>query len=185
MLADAFACALAERRTPRGRRRWYAIYAPGREQATCDKVRRLLSRDVLEDAFVMRKERWTKRGGQWSLRTVPMHQGYFFAVTRDVLLLERELSRLSFPVHLAGAEGRHLPSLSAQAQKWYEGALDGTHIMRASAGVMEDGALRVCSGPLAGQENRVFGVDRHKRLCQVTVDGALVERVALSVSFKD
>ncbi|WP_206214625.1 hypothetical protein [Adlercreutzia sp. ZJ242] len=173
------------RRSPRGRRRWYLVHAPGREQATCDKVRKLMPPDLLEDAFVMRKERWRKYHGVWSLYPVPMYHEYFFVVTRDVLALDKELSKLTFPARIAKADGSsHFAPLSKGAQEWYEGVLDGERVIRTSTAVIEDGVLHVQSGPLIGQEDRVVKVDRHKRFCFVDVDGGFAECVPMDVPFK-
>lgn len=172
------------RRSPRGRRRWYLVHAPGREQATCDKVRRLMPSDLLDDAFVMRKERWRKYHGEWRLYPVPMYQEYFFVVTKDALALDRELAKLTFPARIAKTDGRHLAPLSASAQEWYEGALDGQRVIRSSTAVIEGGVLRVRSGPLVGQEDRVVKVDRHRRLCFVDVGDGFAECVPLDVPFK-
>ncbi|WP_165249394.1 hypothetical protein [Adlercreutzia sp. ZJ141] len=173
------------RRTPRGTRRWYVVHAPGREQATCDKVRKLMSPDLLEDAFVMRKERWRKYHGTWSLYPVPMYHEYFFVVTKDVLTLDKELAKLSFPARIAKADAtRHFAPLSAAAQEWYEGVLDTERVIRTSTAVIEDGVLHVQSGPLVGQEDRVVKVNRHKRFCFVDVDGGFAECVPMDVPFK-
>ncbi|WP_165045737.1 hypothetical protein [Adlercreutzia sp. ZJ138] len=172
------------RRSPRGRRRWYLVHAPGREQATCDKLRKILPPDLLEDAFVMRKERWRKYHGAWRLYPVPMYQEYFFVVTKDVLALDKELAKLTFPARIAKADGRHFAPLAKGAQQWYEGVLDTERVIRTSTAVIEDGVLHVQSGPLVGQEDRVVKVDRHKRFCFVDVDEGFAECVPLDVPFK-
>lgn len=157
----------------RGRPRWFLVRAPeGREAATCERVRSIVPRDLAEDAFVARKERWFKRGGAWRLEPVQMHEGYFFVASRDGRALARELSRLSFPVEMAGASGADPAPLPAEAQSWLEAAMDSGHVLRNSIAVIEGGQLRVQSGPLVGQERRVTKVDRHHRCCTVRVGGA-------------
>lgn len=175
------------RRTPRGRRRWYLVHAPKREQATCDKVRKLVSSELLEDAFVMRKERWRKRAGEWTCYPVDMYQDYFFVVTKDASELERELSKLSFPVRIAKGENGYFAPLSIDAQAWYERMMDGSHTIRTSTGVIVDGELQLQDGPLFGQEPRIVKVVRPKRFCTVAVgDGAsgFKECVPLVIPFK-
>lgn len=56
-----------------------------------------------------------------------------------------------------------------------------------SRAVIADGALHVEEGPLVGQEDRLSGLNRHKRFCRVRVadaDGGFVESVPLSVPSK-
>lgn len=177
------------RRTPRGKRRWYLVHAPeGQEQALCAKVRQIVPADILEDAFVMRKERWHKLDGVWALCSVPMYREYFFVVTKDVSALDKEFARLTFPIRVAKTDGRHYAPLSADAQEWYERALDEDHVLRNSVAVIVDGQLHVQEGPLVGQERRMSRVDRHRRRCLVTVaegaDGQFTECAPLDVPFK-
>ena len=71
--------------------------------------------------------------------------------------------------------------------KWYESVVDDRHVIRSSTAVIEDGVLRVVRGPLAGQEERISKVDRHRRRCTVRVvdgDGGFTEQVPMDVPFK-
>ena len=67
-----------------GRVRWYLVHTPnGKERETCEKVRRIIPHELMQDAFVMQKEFWFKRDGTWSLQTKPMYKEYFIvAVAR-------------------------------------------------------------------------------------------------------
>ena len=161
------------RRTPKGVKRWYLVHAPNREQATCDKVKKIISPELLDDAFVMRKERVSKRQGHWVTSVVPMFRDYFFVVTSDAPALDKELAKLSFPVHIEKGDGRYYAPMAQEAQAWYEQMMDSTHTIRTSTGVIADGRLQLQQGPLVGQEARVVKVLRHKRMCVVSVaDGA-------------
>lgn len=45
-----------------GRVRWYLVHTPhGKERETCEKVRRIIPYNLMQDAFVMQKEFWFKR----------------------------------------------------------------------------------------------------------------------------
>lgn len=75
-----------------GRVRWYLVHTPhGKERETCEKVRRIIPHNLMQDAFVMQKEFWFKRDGAWSLQTKPMYKEYFFVATRDVAMLDKAL----------------------------------------------------------------------------------------------
>ena len=96
---------------------------------------------------------------------------------------------LSFPVLLIGGDGRSFAPLAADAQTWLAGALDGRHVLRASTGVIEDGALKVQRGPLRGREADVRRIDRHKRMAYVGLggrdgSGGFTLRAALNVPQK-
>lgn len=167
-------------RALRGGSHWYLAQAPeGREQAICEKVRRVAGSELVEDAFVLRKEQWFKRNGAWSLQLVQMYRGYFFIATQDVFALDAVMSRLSFPARMVGRQGRMIAPLSDEVHIWLASAMDAEHVLRNSMGVIENGVLRVQSGPLCGQESRVSKIDRHHRRCCVSVSGgSAVEGIA-------
>ncbi|WP_143753874.1 hypothetical protein [Collinsella sp. An271] len=176
------------RRSPRGRERWYLLRMPeGREASLCTELKRLLPASILADAFVLRKERWMKRGGTWFLEPVNMYRGYAFAISRDAAGLAKELSRLTLPVELVGTDTRSWAPLSDEAAVWYASVTDDRHVIRSSTAVIVDGVLHVQSGPLVGQEPRISKVDRHRRRCQVLVgegDSAFFEQAPIDVPFK-
>ena len=176
------------RRTPKGRERWYLLRVPeGRERALCEELKRLVPYELLSDAFALRKERWFKRAGEWSLAPVDMYRGYAFAVSPDAAGLSKALSKLTLPVSLVGTETHSWAPLSDEAAAWYESVTDSQHVIRSSTAVIEGGVLRVVDGPLMGQEPRISKVDRHRRRCQVRVvsgEGAFAEQAPLDVPFK-
>lgn len=176
------------RRTPRGRERWYLLRMPqGREASICAELKRLVPPSLLRDAFVLRKERWMKRGGTWFLEPVNMYRGYAFAISADAAGLAKAVSRLTLPVELVGTESRSWAPLSDEVAAWYEGASDAQHVIRSSTAAIVDGVLHVTDGPLVGQEARISKVDRHRRRCEVAVGGPgeeFTEQAPLDVPFK-
>lgn len=173
------------RRAPRGHLRWYlAEVREGSEQALCTKVRSIVPQDILVDAFVMQKEKWLKRSGAWFTTSRPAYRGCIFLATRDVIELDRALSHLTFPVRLIGSGERAWVPISEEMRAWYTSAMDARHVLRSSVAVEEDGAICVVSGPLAGQEQRIVYVNRHKRFCRVRVgdaDGGFIEDMPLEI----
>lgn len=181
----------AGRRTPRGNRRWYLVHTPqGRERSVCEKVRSAVAPDLLDDAFVIYKERWVKRDGKWQLNEEQAYPEYFFVSTHDVQSLGEALRDLSFPVRIAGSEEHAYIPLAPEAQEWFESAMDDHHVLRNSTAVIVDGRLQVQDGPLRGQEARVRKIDRHKRRCIVNVCDAggvgdgFIEHMPMEVPFK-
>ena len=171
---DALPSGFLSVRAPRdGRVRWYAVRVPaGRESSFAEDCRRAIGPDLLEDCFVPRYERYTKRQGIWRVETVPMFSGYAFAATRDV------------PV---GRQGSSYAPLSRDVQAWLEATLDSSRVLRASEGRIEGGVLTVERGPLRGSERIVRKVDRHKRMAYVGLgdgDSEFLLRAGLSVPSK-
>lgn len=147
-----------------GRVRWYLVHTPnGKERETCEKVRRIIPHELMQDAFVMQKEFWFKRDGAWSLQTKPMYKEYFFVATHDAAALDRALAQLSFGCRIAGSRERAYMPMPDDAQDWYRSVLDEDGVVRNSVARIEDGVLHIEQGPLVGQEARVKKIDRHKR----------------------
>lgn len=171
-----------------GRVRWYLVHTPnGKERETCEKVRRIIPHELMQDAFVMQKEFWFKRDGVWSLQTKPMYKEYFFVATRDAALLDKALAQLSFGCRIAGSKERAYAPMPDDAQDWYRSVLDDDGVVRNSVARIEDGVLHIEQGPLVGQEARVKKIDRHKRWCLVDVgegDSAFRELLPLDVPSK-
>ena len=176
-----------EKRVRHNMQRWYLVHAPKRERTTCDKLRKIISVDYWDDAFVMRKERWRKCDGEWQRRLVAMYQDYFFVATKDAKALDREMAKLSFPARIARSARGCFEPMAPEAQEWYREMLDGAHVIRTSVAALVDGELQIQSGPLMGQESRVVKVDRARRQCLVSVDDGGVgftECVPLLISVK-
>lgn len=176
------------RRTTAGQVRWYAVASEeGREDAQAARLLKLVPRDVLHDAFVLRREKWEKHAGAWITVSKPIYRGYLFLASPDAVALNDALARLSFPVRVAGSQGRSYLPLDPAAQAWFAAAMDGRHMIRSSAAVVVDGAVRVLEGPLTGQEERIRHVDRRRRACTVRIghaDSAFEESMPLDVPFK-
>lgn len=110
-----------------GRVRWYLVHTPnGKERETCEKVRRIIPHNLMQDAFVMQKEFWFKRDGAWSLQTKPMYKEYFFVATHDAAALDRALAQLSFGCRIAGSRERAYMPMPDDAQDWYRSVLTTT-----------------------------------------------------------
>lgn len=164
------------RRSPRGKLRWYLVSCPeGKEASTCEKVKQIVPQEILEDAFVLRKENQFKRHGEWKTEMVNFFKGYFVVVTKDAPVLSRALEKLTFPVHMVGAVGRGYQPISEDAQKLLEQTMDKSHVVRLSWGEIVSDALQVQGGPLKGLEDRIAKFVRRKSFAFVRVgegDGA-------------
>ena len=61
-----------------GRVRWYLVHTPhGKEREICEKVRRIIPHNLMQDAFVMQKEFWFKRDGPGRSKPNPCTRNIF------------------------------------------------------------------------------------------------------------
>ncbi|MBR1829640.1 MAG: hypothetical protein IJ781_09060 [Atopobiaceae bacterium] len=176
------------RRTPRGRKRWYLAHTyEGREEKACEKVRKIIPSELLEDAFVMRREQVKKVHGEWVTLTRLMYPEYFVVVTKDVAALDKELRKLTFGVQIARGDTEHFAPMADEACAWYERMMDANHTIRTSTAHIVNGELQIKDGPLMGQESRVTSINRRKCFCTVAVTdggGGFTEAVPMVVPFK-
>ena len=171
----------AGRRSPKGVARWYAVRVPeGREAATADRLRAVVSPDLMPRVFQVTKERWFRRGGEWSLQAKPLFPGWLVAETADPRALSKEIAGLSFPAELATGDGRTYIPMAREAQAFYEAHMDEACCLRNSVGHVDGGSLRIVSGPLAGREPEVLSWDRHRRFCLARA-GAFTESMPLDL----
>lgn len=172
----------------KGAVRWYLVHVPeGAERSTADRVKKLVPTSLLQDAFVISKECWVKRGGTWSTQVKQLYPEYFLVATGDVAALDKALTKLSFHVRVAGSRERAYQPMAAGAQAWLESSMDADHVVRGSIAEIIDGELHVLAGPLVGQEPRVVRYDRRKRYALVDVgheEGGFVEALPLDIPFK-
>jgi len=132
-------------------------------------VKRIVSPDVLQDAFVPRAERVKKYSGTWVKVVREIFPGYFVSVTSDVLALSKALSNLSFPAYLVGPVGHGWAPVDEDVRAFLESCMDGERVIRASEGEIRGGQLTVLHGPLYGNESRVARINRGKCFAQVRV----------------
>ncbi len=117
-----------------------------------------------------------------------MFPGYVLLASADDAALSRALSRLSFPVSMAGRRGRTLSPVEAETQKWLETRwTSGACCGRARASSAR-GSSRWSAALYAGSETRVRRIDRHKSMAWIDLGGdgsRLLLRAALSVPRKE
>ena len=158
------------RRAPRGSLRWYLAKCPeGQEASTCERVRQILPADILEDAFVPRKENQFKLHGEWKTEVVDFFKGYFVVATKDAPTLSRALARLSFPVQMVGAVGRGYQPIAEDTRHFLNEVMDRSHVVRLSSGEIVSDQLQVQFGPLRGREDRVSRFNRRRSWAYVRV----------------
>lgn len=144
-----------------------------------------LAGDSLADAFRLSVELERRRAGVWSRELEQLYPGYLFLEVADMAAFERQL-KISTEYARLLRVGRSAAPLQ-QGEALVVCGLGGReHVVRMSAGVVEEGRLRIVSGPLAGNEQLVSGVNRHKRMAWLScgLEHAGVTRVGLSIASK-
>lgn len=163
----------------------YALHVtPGHERSMLTRVSRI-SGDSLSDIFRLSVEFERRRAGQWARELEPLYPGYLFLEVADMAAFERQLTISTEYARLLRV-GRDAAPLRPEEALVVSGLGGREHVVRMSSGVVEDGRLRVVAGPLAGNEQLVSRVDRHKRKAWLScgLECAGVTRVGLSIASK-
>lgn len=158
---------------------WYVLSMPkGREATLCKDLQNLIPKDTLKYAFVPHKERWIKRQGRWFLEPVNMYPGYAFAISSDIQKLTQALLQLSLPIKLVDTT-----PIDSTLVNWFVSVMDSCGLIKSSTAEIVDGSLYIHTGPLIGQERSITKIDRHKRMCVVSLEN-FSEHLALNVTSK-
>ena len=114
--------------------RWYFVHCPeGKERAFCKNILRVVSREVLRDAFVPRKECEVQEASGWRRLVVTVYPSYFVVVTDDPVALQHALVQHTFPLYIVGKIGSGYASVAEEAQNFFVRVMDSAHIIRFSA----------------------------------------------------
>lgn len=158
----------------------------GRESAMADHVRRLVSPDVLQDCFFLRRQTARKRQGQRHLHEDLVFPGYLFLASSNIDAVKDQLRLSTKFQRLLGAQ-REIFTLSEEEASFVSEFGGADHLIRFSEGVIEDGRTVVSSGPLAGREQMICKIDRHKCAAFLRVgppENCQVVRVGLEITRK-
>ncbi|MCD8336275.1 MAG: hypothetical protein LUD18_03200 [Lachnospiraceae bacterium] len=106
--------------------------------------------------------------GEWRTLTATVFPEFVF-FERDDHGEQNSESRTSLPiVQLSEEASSFLTSLTAAV--YHANNHSQAHTIRMSRGIIRNGRAHVTEGPLVGYDDRIFKVDRHKRLAWVWID---------------
>ncbi|NBI71531.1 antiterminator LoaP [Clostridiaceae bacterium] len=153
---------------------WYVIQVSGgQEEGTARLMQRRISREILKECFIPRKERNKKFKGIWRQVEEILFPGYVFAVTEEPGELFHQLKSVDRLTKLLREEACFYP-LSPEEERMIRGMGDKRHVTRISRIIVSPDAGRdvgrevmILDGPLKNQEGRIVRYNLHKR--EVTV----------------
>ena len=136
----------------------------GQEERAHTLLGRSVDESLYDEAFVPYYEKKIARQGVWSLVREILLPGYLFVSTEDIDALNVALRGVpTYARILANEDGfRRMPQDDADWLTRYAGPTSWT--IGFSTGRIEEGVLRVDSGPLVGREDDINKLDRRKRL---------------------
>ena len=167
---------------------WYAVQVvPGKEQAACRVIERLVGADAVREVFAPRYAVQKKFRGEWRMCQALLFPGYVVAVASDAGLLKARLSGVPEFTRLLTMGETYLP-LEERDRALIETLTSrDCRCVEMSQAVMEGDRVVVTSGPLKGHEAWIASVNRHKSLAVLEVEmfgRRLRTRVGLAIVAK-
>lgn len=144
---------------------WYVLTCPeGNEAEVLQTCRERIAADVLEKAFVFTWDRMKRYLGSWHVETHLMFPGcVFLEGNKDGRELFRSLEEYQTLFFFMQVEKCAVP-VEEKEEKLLRELCGHTFHLGMSKGVIKDGVTHVTEGPLAGKEQMITKIDRHKRL---------------------
>lgn len=151
---------------------WYVLYCPNqKEEELLKACKRHLTREALEDAFVLTYDRMRRYNGAWHLERQPLFPQYLFLESRNEERLKDELKQYTQVFSVLESSGK-LVRVEPEEEKLLRMLCGAGHHSQMSRGYIRDGQTVVTEGPLRGRENLIRKIDRHKRIARVGMPSA-------------
>lgn len=167
---------------------WYAVQVvPGKEQAACRVIERLVGTDAVREVFAPRYAVQKKFRGEWRMCQALLFPGYVVAVASDAGLLKARLSGVPEFTRLLTMGETYLPLEERDRALIETLTSQDCRCVEMSQAVMEGDRVVVTSGPLKGHEAWIASVNRHKSLAVLEVEmfgRRLRTRVGLAIVAK-
>ena len=146
---------------------WYVLYDPHNgDDKLKDSIRRHVSEDILDGAFIFTYERMKRYGGQWHTEILPMSPHYIFLESRNMSQLSKELEQYRKIVRVL-EDKEILWSIYPEEEEFLRSLCGENHHLSMSRGYVKDGMTHITHGPLFGMERRIRKIDRHKRIARI------------------
>lgn len=142
---------------------WYVMQTkPGHEEEVKEKARKLFREDACGDCKVLYYISKKRYLGAWHEEKERLLPGYVFLTAKDPAKIRELSGRIAEFTRVLGYDGTACPIREEEEELLKKLAGEKDEIGM-SYGVIEDGVLKIKDGVLAGFENSVRKIDRHKR----------------------
>lgn len=158
---------------------WYVVQvAGGREEKTALMILGRVSRTVMDECFIPKKERMKKFRGRWRQVEEILFPGYVFAETKVPEKLYQELKQIAMMTKVLQDGTFHFIPLSEEEETQIKTIGDNYHVTRISKVRVNEGKeVVILDGPLKNVEGKIVKVDLHKRevVVKISFMGRAVE----------
>lgn len=149
---------------------WYVLQVRGgteeRIRAQCQKI---IDSGVLEQCFIPYYEEKKRYRGAWHIEQRLLFPGYVFMISQRLTDLCISLKEIIGMKKLLGTGEEIVPLTEEETDLLKKmGVHEGP--LEISMGIMENDAVMITEGPLAGMESYIRRIDRHKRKAWLEIE---------------
>ena len=142
---------------------WYVIWVrTGHEEEFKTWMDIRVPKGIYDRCFIPVKAEQRKIKGRSEEVLKKLFPGYIFTETENALELNKGLKRVPF-VHRLLKTGEYFVPISETEEELIRKLTGEDGCAGMSVGIIENGRLKVVSGPITGFEQYVVKIDRHKR----------------------
>lgn len=149
---------------------WYVVWATTtKEHQLLEHMERELDKKLYNSVWLPTKVEKRKFKGEWQDVEKLLFPGYMFLDTDCIEDTAAELRRYPECIGILKVDDEYVPITKKEEDILHKLTGAGGK-MDVSVGYIEDGRVRILSGPLFGMEQYIISVDKHKRMVKVEME---------------
>ena len=157
---------------------WYTVrmyycmqVSPYEEERVIEWVKVRVDAALYSEIFHLTRTMRRKFKGNWNDYVQKLLPGYVFVETAEIEEFHQALRRIPLMTKLLGRGGEAYSPLNASEETWLS-QLKGANgeVAVSFIRIMEDGEVKILSGPLIGLAGQIERINLHKRYAAVAVE---------------
>ncbi|XCP86563.1 transcription termination/antitermination NusG family protein [Roseburia hominis] len=142
---------------------WYLLHCPPKsEEVVLQKYKESVDGKILSDAFIFTYDCMRRYLGDWHYEKNNLFPGCIFLESDEIQSIQKA-RECYLRMTEEGWNANSLREVFPEEQKFLKMFCGGQHHVAMSRGVIRSGETLITEGPLAGRENLITRIDRHKR----------------------
>ena len=149
---------------------WYVVWAATtKEHQLLEHIEREFAKELYNSVWLPIKVEKRKINGEWNEVEKLLFPGYMFLDTDYIEEVAMQLRGYVECMGILKVDDEYAPISKSEEEILYK-LTGGGGRMDVSVGYIEDGRVRILSGPLYSMEDYIISVDKHKRVAKVQME---------------
>lgn len=145
--------------------------SPHEEERVIEWIHARVDQALYNDCFFLTRVLRRKFKGNWNEYIQKLLPGYVFIETDEIADFHAALKEIPLMTNLLGRAGEPYSPLNASEEAWLS-QLKGQNgeVALSFVRIMEDGEVKILSGPLIGMAGQIKKINLHKRVAVVETE---------------